>query len=90
MNFRCLSLSPKAPLDFLMLLGKVWVLALPRMSTHLSHLWTSLVLKSVGDVDYARPPFDFVQANLRTLSDVTPSDCSPDGGSVVYELICLL
>ena len=55
MNFLCLLLSPRAILDVLTLVGKVWVLAPPRMATHVSHAWTSLAFKSVGGGDSRRP-----------------------------------
>ena len=52
--FLCLILSPRAPLEVLKLLGKVWVLAFHGMSAHASYTWTSLVFKNVGDVDSRR------------------------------------
>ena len=35
--------------------GKVWVFVFARMSTHVSHAWTSLALKSVEGVDSRGP-----------------------------------
>ena len=55
MDFLRLFLSPRGLLDLFKLAGKVWVSALPRMSTHVSHPWTALALKSVAGVNYLRP-----------------------------------
>ena len=56
MNFLSFFLFPKARLDVPRLLGRVWVLALARMSTHVSHAWTSLAFESVGGLDSRGSP----------------------------------
>ena len=54
-DFICLLLSTRFPLEGVKLLGKVRVLVLTRMSTHVSHAWISLVFKSVEGVDSRGP-----------------------------------
>ena len=55
-EFSVLFSLPKGPFSRFEASREGWVLALPRMSRHVSHAWTSLALRSVVGVDSRGPP----------------------------------